>query len=110
MTNAMTDSEYRTVDTVSDDHEPSPVTAVLSSLPPAGTHRWVARRKAQVVNAVRTGALSLEEALGRYSLSVEEFLSWQRDLSHHGLSGLRATRIQDYRRRPLAAERPSRAA
>jgi hypothetical protein len=28
---------------------------------------------------------------------VEEFLSWQRSIDRHGLAGLRATRIQDYR-------------
>jgi Protein of unknown function (DUF1153) len=28
---------------------------------------------------------------------VDEFLSWQRSIDRHGLAGLRATRIQDYR-------------
>jgi hypothetical protein len=28
---------------------------------------------------------------------VDEFLSWQRSIDKHGLAGLRATRIQDYR-------------
>ena len=68
-----------------------------ATLPPANTRRWVARRKAQVVDAVRAGFLTLDEACNRYALTIEEFLSWQRDLSRHGLGGLRATRIQDYR-------------
>ena len=66
-------------------------------LPPAGTKRWVIRRKAAVVSAVRTGMISLEEACARYHLSVEEFLSWQRMIDRHGVRGLRTTRLQDYR-------------
>jgi hypothetical protein len=69
----------------------------LAALPPSGTKRWVIRRKAAVVNAVRTGLLSLDEACQRYHLSVEEFLSWQRLIEKHGVRGLRATRLQDYR-------------
>jgi len=37
----------------------------------------VIRRKAEVVAAVRGGLLSLEEACSRYTLTVDEFLSWQ---------------------------------
>lgn len=69
----------------------------LAALPPMGTKRWVIRRKAAVVNAVRTGLLSLDDACQRYHLSVEEFLSWQRLIEKHGVRGLRATRLQDYR-------------
>jgi len=57
----------------------------------------VVRRKAEVVAAVRGGLLSLEEACKKYSLSVEEFLSWQRAIDKDGLLGLRVTRVQDYR-------------
>ncbi len=71
--------------------------AATASLPPSNTKRWVIRRKAAVVSAVRAGVLSLEEACARYHLSVEEFLSWQRLIERHGLRGLRATRLQDYR-------------
>jgi hypothetical protein len=69
----------------------------VEDLPPPGIKRWVIRRKAEVVAAVRAGILSLEEACQRYSLSVEEFLSWQRSIDRHGLRGLRTTRLQDYR-------------
>ena len=69
----------------------------LSDLPSSDTKRWVIRRKAIVVAAVRGGLISLEEACKRYSLSVEEFLSWQRSIEKHGLPGLRVTRIQEYR-------------
>ena len=50
----------------------------IDDLPPPETKRWVIRRKAEVVAAVRNGLISLEEACNRYKLSVEEFLSWQR--------------------------------
>jgi hypothetical protein len=69
----------------------------LDSLPPPETKRWVIRRKAEVVAAVRAGVLTLEEACQRYTLSIEEFLSWQRLVDSHGLPGLRVTRLQDYR-------------
>jgi hypothetical protein len=70
----------------------------IADLPAPGTKRWVIRRKAQVVAAVCGGLLSLEEACARYTLTVEEFLAWQRSIDQHGLAGLRTTRIQQYRR------------
>jgi hypothetical protein len=73
----------------------SPLT--MEDLPTPGTKRWVIRRKAQVIAAVRGGLLSLEEACTRYMLTVDEFLSWQSSIDQHGLAGLRTTRIQQYR-------------
>ncbi|GGA71178.1 hypothetical protein GCM10011385_26320 [Nitratireductor aestuarii] len=73
----------------------SPLT--VADLPPSNTRRWVIRRKAEVVAAVRGGLLSLEEACTRYRLTVEEFLSWQESIDGYGLQGLRTTRIQQYR-------------
>jgi hypothetical protein len=73
----------------------SPLT--IADLPPSSTRRWVIRRKAEVVAAVRGGLLSLEEACARYTLTIEEFLSWQASIDEHGLAGLRTTRIQQYR-------------
>ncbi len=73
----------------------SPLT--IADLPPTSTRRWVIRRKAEVVAAVRGGLLSLEEACQRYTLTTEEFLSWQYSIDQHGLAGLRTTRIQHYR-------------
>ena len=74
-------------------------------LPPPDTKRWVTRRKAVIVNAVRTGVISLEEVCRRYELSVEEFLAWRRAIDTHGVPGLRVTRLQIYRENP-----PSRVA
>ena len=78
---------------------------IRSSLPPPDTKRWVTRRKAVIVNAVRTGVISLEEVCRRYELSVEEFLAWERAIDTHGVPGLRVTRLQIYRDNP-----PSRVA
>ena len=72
------------------------------SLPPPNTKRWVIRRKAEVVAAVRGGVMTLDEACRRYTLSVEEFLAWQRAIERHGVPGLRATRVQHYRSSPAA--------
>jgi hypothetical protein len=74
----------------------SPLT--IADLPPPNTNRWVIRRKAEVVAAVGGGLLSLEDARKRYNLSIDEFLVWQRQIERHGLPGLRATKVQNYRR------------
>lgn len=75
--------------------EGTPLT--MADLPKPDTVRWVIRRKAEVVAAVRGGLLTLEGACERYGLSSEEFLAWQRSIESHGISGLRTTRIQQYR-------------
>ncbi len=69
----------------------------LDDLPPPDTRRWVARRKAEVVAAVRGGLLTFEEACARYNLTPEEFSSWERAIDRHGLNGLRVTRLQEFR-------------
>ena len=69
----------------------------LETLPPPSTSRWVPRRKAEVVFAVRGHLLSLEEACERYSISHEEFSCWERAVERAGMPGLRVTRIQLYR-------------
>ncbi|MCW8914806.1 MAG: DUF1153 domain-containing protein [Magnetovibrio sp.] len=70
----------------------------LADLPPADTKRWVTTRKAKVVNAVRCGLISLEEACRRYALSVEEFVTWQSLMDNHGVSALRVTRCNQFRK------------
>ncbi len=48
----------------------SPLT--IADLPAPGTKRWVIRRKAEVVAAVRGGLLSLEELNERFDLAIED--------------------------------------
>lgn len=76
---------------------PSGKPITVNDLPPPNTKRWVVRRKAEVVAAVRAGLISLEDACKRYTLSVEEFASWQQLVEQYGVRGLRATRLQEYR-------------
>jgi hypothetical protein len=68
----------------------------LNDLPVPDTVRWVIRRKAEVVAAVRGGLLSMEEACSRYALNSDEFRSWQDCIDRFGLAGLRTTRTQFY--------------
>jgi hypothetical protein len=68
-----------------------------TKLPALNTRRWTIRRKAAVLEALRDGAITLEQASRRYALSVEELRAWERDFERHGLHGLRATRVQIYR-------------
>jgi hypothetical protein len=74
----------------------SPLT--IADLPPPGTKRWVMRRKAEIVAAVRGGLLSFEEACNLYSLTADELLNWQSSIDRHGFGALRVTRIQLYDR------------
>ncbi|HEY4075583.1 MAG TPA: DUF1153 domain-containing protein [Rhizomicrobium sp.] len=67
----------------------------MKNLPLPNTKRWIPRRKAEVVAAVRGGLLSLDGACKRYSLTPEEFDGWQRALDNSGVTGLRATKMRD---------------
>jgi hypothetical protein len=72
-------------------------TPSATELPPPNTRRWVARRKAAVVAAVSSGAISPEEACKRYQMSEEEFHTWQRAFEAYDIKGLDATALQQYR-------------
>ena len=76
---------------------PTGAPLTLADLPPANTQRWVIRRKADVVAAVRGGLLTFDDACERYKLTNVEFFAWQQAIDKHGLAGLRTTRIQQYR-------------
>lgn len=68
-----------------------------ADLPPPETRRWVASRKAAVVNSVLYGLITQGEAMERYELSEEEFALWRDAVEHHGERALRVTAIQKYR-------------
>ena len=89
----------RDVISLSEVREGRRLEAILADLPPADTKRWVVRRKAAVVAAVREAVLSEAEALKRYGLSAEELASWRESLEKHGVPALYATRVQLYRNR-----------
>jgi len=76
------------------------VSSTDEQLPP--TKRWTARRKAEVLAAVRSGKITMEETMRRYQLTEEEFLVWQRAFEARGLAGLKGTRLQEYRKGRVA--------
>lgn len=78
----------------------------LDSLPPPDTRRWVVRRKAEVIAAIRGGLLTAAEACARYRLSPEELELWQDSIERAGVPGLRVTRIQLYRDYPVSKPVP----
>ena len=78
----------------------------LDALPPANARCWGIRRKTDVVVAVRSGAISLEDACERYNLSMEEFLTWQRLIDSHRKAGIRVTRLQNAYRQKLSRRPP----
>lgn len=77
---------------------PSGEPLTLEDLPPPDTQRWVPRRKAELVAAVRGGLITMEFACERYRISEEEFLTWAKSLGDFGVKGLRTTRVQLYRK------------
>ncbi|MEC9434061.1 MAG: DUF1153 domain-containing protein [Pseudomonadota bacterium] len=66
-------------------------------LPSPTTRRWVARRKAAVVAAVKGGLITVEEACETWDLSAEELDGWLTAVSAHGINALRTTALQRYR-------------
>jgi transposase-like protein len=66
------------------------------TLPEPGP-RWTTARKQTVVQAVRSGRLTLDEVCRRYALSEEEFVGWEKAIAQYGRHGLRVTRVQIYR-------------
>ena len=76
-----------------------------ADLPPADTRRWVVRRKAEIVAAVRGGLLSRSDAMMRYSLTEEELAHWESLVDTGGLLALRAKQVQSVDRKAgLATE------
>ncbi len=76
------------------------ISANPPELPAPDTKRWVARRKAAIVDAVRNGEMNIDDACRHYMLSAEEFAAWERAIEAHGVAGLRVTRLQVYRDAP----------
>lgn len=65
-----------------------------ADLPAPETRRWVASRKATIVQAVAHGLITRAEVLDRYDLSDEELDFWIEGIEKHGLQGLKVTAIQ----------------
>ena len=76
----------------STDDEQFNIFGSVPELPPSSERRWTFRRKAVLVEAVRGGWVPIEEVCRLYTLSVDEFLSWERDVDRIGVGGLRSVR------------------
>ena len=74
-----------------------------ATLPAQDTVRWLPKRKASLVRALQAGLLTIDEACARYSVSIDELLSWERELARDGEGGLRVSRVQAHRK--VRAER-----
>ena len=68
-----------------------------ADLPDHKTRRWVASRKALIVQAVDAELITAQEACQWYDLSEEELASWRVAVADHGVRALRATSVQNYR-------------
>ena len=68
------------------------------TLPSPETKRWTPGRKAAVIEGVRQGLLTVEQACERYNLTMDEYRAWERDYDSHGAAGLRSTRVAIYRK------------
>jgi hypothetical protein len=73
---------------------------MTNGLAPRPLERWSAQRKAEVVSAISSGALSVDQARELYALSHEELRSWQETLNAEAAAG---TAVRDRRR---AVRRP----
>lgn len=65
------------------------------NLPPV-EGRMTPGRKAQIIDAIKAGVITMAEAQARYNLSAEEIATWATRLENHGVAGLRVTRTQRY--------------
>jgi hypothetical protein len=70
--------------------------SILQQLPPIGS-RMTPRRKATILDAIETGALSALDVCELYQISWDELTEWQRLEAHFGVRALRTTRLQQYR-------------
>jgi hypothetical protein len=77
-------------------HGSAPAAGLLSC---AWHSRPLARRGGRGPLAFRRQLLVLRDACSRYTLTVDEFLSWQSSIDQYGVAGLRTTRIQQYRQK-----------
>lgn len=74
---------------------------------PSGQERWVARRKAVVVEAITHGLLARDEAILRYGLTEEELDGWIETVAELGPAALKIKAIPKNRgARNAAANNP----
>lgn len=60
--------------------------------------RWTIARKAKIIDEVSKNPEEQGAILERNGISQEEFSIWCKRFGPHGISGLKTTRISDFRR------------
>ena len=68
---------------------------IRAYMPQKFTKRWVASRKATVVNAVLIWSISLDEAFNLYVLSHDEHTIWEIAVAHYGERALGVTSLKN---------------
>jgi Protein of unknown function (DUF1153) len=98
--------EFSTADNANSNEtrETRPAEEAISGSARKPLKRWVPSRKAEIVDAVRGGFISLDDALERYALSIDEYLMWQRGLELFGYAGLRVNRTKHLRQATTRSE------
>jgi DNA-binding response OmpR family regulator len=59
----------------------------VTAPPRTNENRWTFRQKATVVEAIRHGVLSIEEACERYRISLKELTAWEAAIDERGKRG-----------------------
>jgi hypothetical protein len=70
----------------------------MPELPPPSARIWTIQGKATIIEAVHGGWVPIEEVCQLYVISVDEFLSWERDVDEFNAQRLRTTCYQIRRR------------
>mgnify|MGYP005990189339 CR=1 FL=1 len=68
-----------------------------ADLPPSNTIRWVASRKALVIQGIWSGLITRNQAIEAYQLSELELDEWENAVRNHGVHALKATTKEKYR-------------
>ena len=77
---------------------PTDSATTVRNLPSPGVGRWTARRKAEIVIAVRDGTLAIIDARKRYNLSFDELKEWSTAYGRHGQAGLQSKHTHVFQR------------
>lgn len=65
-----------------------------NDLPSPETIRWTPNKKFIVVQAIKGGLITKEEALDRWGMLENELRIWEEGFKSHGVNGLKTTHYQ----------------
>ncbi len=79
---------------LSDENRLDEIFGPMPELPSPCTRRWTMRQKVAIIEAVHGGWVPIEEVCQLYTISVDDFIAWERDVDRFGIHGFRTTRHQ----------------